>query len=185
MAEQPIPETSTPPDGKRRRFFNRLGIATLFGGLASGAGLSAFAQGRHGEGHHHRFMDQPMDPAKMDQRIEHMVRHLGVNIGATPDQTGKLVTIAKSAAGDLRPLRENAREARKQGIELLAAPSIDRGAIERLRAAQIQAADGASRRLTHALADIAEVLTPEQRVKLKQRFEKRFKRRRGMHHWGG
>ena len=181
MAEPSRSETNPLPDGKRRRFFNRLGIATLFGGLASGAGLSAFAQGRPAEGHHRRFMDQPMDPAKLDERIEHMVKHLAVDIGATPEQTGRLVAIAKSAARELRPLRVKAREARKQAMELLAAPSIDRGAIERLRAEQIQAADAASRRFTQALVDVAEILTPEQRMKLKQHFEKHFKHRPGMH----
>ena len=38
-------------------------------------------------------------------------------------------------------------------------------------------ADQASRRVTQALADVAEVLTPEQRVKLKERLDKRMGRR--------
>ena len=38
-------------------------------------------------------------------------------------------------------------------------------------------ADDASRRLTKALADVAEVLTPEQRVQLKERIERRMARR--------
>lgn len=182
MTEQGNPESSPNSDGKRRGFFKRMGIAALFGGIASGVGFSAFAQGRPG-GWHHRggFMDGSMDPAKMDQRIEYMVKHLAVDIDATPEQTGKLVSIAKSAAGDLRPLREKARAARKRGVELLSAQTVDRGAIESLRVEQIQAADAASRRLTLALGDVAEVLAPEQRTKLRQRFEKRFERRGGMH----
>lgn len=182
MTEQRNPEPSPTSDGKRRGFFKRMGIAALFGGIASGVGFNAFAQVRSG-GWHHRggFMDGSMDPVKMDRRIEYMVKHLAVDIDATPEQTGKLVSIAKSAAGDLRPLREKARAARKRGVELLAAQTIDRGAIESLRVEQIQAADAASRRLSLALGDIAEVLAPEQRTKLKQRFEKRFERHGGMH----
>lgn len=187
MTEQHNPETSPTSEGKRRGFFKRLGIATLIGGLASGVGFSVLAQGRPGGWHHHRggFMDATLDPAKMDQRIEYMVKHLAVDIDATPEQTGKLVAIAKSAAGDLRPLRDKVRSARKRGVELLAAQSVDRSAIESLRVEQIQAADAASRRLSVALGDIAEVLTPEQRTKLKQHFEKRFERRGAMHHRQG
>jgi Spy/CpxP family protein refolding chaperone len=64
-------------------------------------------------------------------------------------------------------------------MELLAAPAIDRGAIEQLRAEQIQAADAASKRLTQALADVAEVLTPEQRKQLAERMQKRHERHQG------
>ena len=55
---------------------------------------------------------------------------------------------------------------------------IDRGALEGLRSDQLQAADTASRRLTQALADVAEVLTPYQRQKLAEHV----RHRRGWHH---
>jgi Spy/CpxP family protein refolding chaperone len=69
-----------------------------------------------------------------------MVKHFAVEVNATPEQTAKLTQIAKAAGKDLRPLREKARDARKRGMELLGAPTIDRAAIERLRAEQMQAA---------------------------------------------
>jgi Spy/CpxP family protein refolding chaperone len=160
-------------NGKRR--FLRGGIlAAVIGSLAAGLGGYAWAHGGGPGGHGgwHRgggFMRGPMD----EQRIERMVKHMAVEIDATPDQTAKLTEIAKAAAKDLRPLREKARDARREGMKLLAAPTIDRGAIERLRAEQIQAADAASKRLTQALADTAEVLTPAQRQKLAERFQRR------------
>ena len=120
-----------------------------------------------------------MDPAAMDERIERMVKHFAVEVDATPEQRAKLTEIAKAAAKDLRPMREKVQDARRRGIELLAAPTIDRAAIERLRAEQIQAADVASRRLSQALADTAEVLTPEQRKQFAERFQRRHARRRG------
>ncbi len=164
----------------RRRFFRRATIATLIGTLAAGFGAKAWAHGGPGGWHGGRgFMGGPMDPAAMDQRIEHMVKHFAVEVDATPEQSAKLTEIAKAAAKDLRPLREKVQEARRRGIELLAAPAIDRAAIERLRAEQIQAADAASRRLSQALVDSAEVLTPEQRKKLAERFQRRHGRRRG------
>jgi Spy/CpxP family protein refolding chaperone len=141
--------------------FRRITLAGLAGGVGALFGGRAIAQGRWG-GHHHG----PMDPARMEERIEKMVKHLGVEVDATPEQQQKLTAIAKSAAKDLAPLRGQAMETRKQAMELLSAPSIDRAAIEKLRVSKLQHADAASRRITQAFADAAEVLTPEQRKKL-------------------
>jgi len=77
---------------------------------------------------------------------------------------------------DLAPLRGQAMETRRQAIELLSAPNVDRAAIEKLRAAKIQHADNASRRLTRALADAAEVLTPAQRKDLAAHFARNHRR---------
>jgi len=120
-----------------------------------------------------------LDPAEMDEHIERMVKHLAVEIDATPEQQQKLAAIAKDAARDLAPLRGQAMETRRQAIELLSAPNIDRGAIEVLRAGKIQQADAASQRIARALADAAEVLTPEQRKTLAQRAA----RWHGRHRW--
>ena len=48
----------------------------------------------------------------------------------------------------------------------MTAPTVDRTAIERLRAEQIGLAETASKRIAQALADAAEVLSPEQRRKV-------------------
>jgi Spy/CpxP family protein refolding chaperone len=146
--------------GRRRRFFKRLGIATLIGGLAAGLGARAWAGGghwRHGGG---------MGP----EHVERMVKHFAVEVDATPEQRARLTEIAQSAAAELAPMREKARAARKQAMDLLAAPTVDRAAMEQLRAEQLVAMEAASRRLTKALADAAEVLTPEQRKQLAGRF---------------
>lgn len=156
----------------RRRFFKRAAIATLIGSVAAGIGLKAWAQGGPGGWHRGAIMSGPLDPAMMDERIDRMVKHFAVEVDATSEQKAKLAEIAKAAAKDLLPLREKAREARKRAVDLLASPSIDRAAIERLRTEQIQAADTASRRLSQGLADIAEVLTPEQRKQLAERFQR-------------
>ena len=167
-------------DNSRRRFFRRAGIATLIGGLAAGMGAKAWAHGGPGHGPHGRgFMGGPFDPAQMDQRIERMAKHLAVEVDATPEQTARLAEIAKSAAKELRPMRQKVQEARQRGMELLAAPTVDRAAIERLRSEQIQAADTASKRLSQALADAADVLTPGQRKKLAEHVQQRQGWRRG------
>jgi len=147
----------------RRRFFRLAALSTALAGLA-GLGLKAHAHGRrHGAG-------GPLDPAMMEQRIDRMLKHMYVEIDATEAQKQKLEPIVRQAAGELSPLRAKVQDARRRGVELLSADTIDRGAIERLRAEQIGAADAASRRFTQALADVAEVLTPAQRKTLAARL---------------
>lgn len=110
--------------------------------------------------------DGTFDPAWVETRVDHMIRHLAVELGANAEQQEKLGAIAKSTIKDLLPVREKMVAARRQGRDLLTQPTVDRAALEKLRAEQIATADGASKRLVQALADAAEVLTPEQRKKL-------------------
>jgi Spy/CpxP family protein refolding chaperone len=116
----------------------------------------------------------------MEEHLDRMLKHLYVEIDATDEQKQKLDPIAKQAAKDLQPLREKTREARLKSVELLSADKIDRGAIEKARAASMRAADAASKRYTQALTDVAEVLTPEQRKTLAARMQRRGHRRGGM-----
>ena len=159
--------------GLRRGGFIFTLVVALVAGLAGGYVGKSFAHG--GPGHWRDGM--PTDPAKMDQRVERMIKHFASKVDASAEQKDKLAAIAKSVVKDLAPLREKAQTARKQAIEILAGANVDRPALERLRAEQIQLADAGSKRLTQALADTAEVLTPEQRKKLAERMQ------RG-HRWG-
>ena len=162
----------------RRRFFKRAAIATLIGSVAAGIGFKTLAQGGPGSWHRRGFMAGPLDAAMVDERIDRMLKHLYVKIEATEEQKGRLAPIVKDAVKDLLPLRERVRDARKQAIELLAGERVDRDAIEHLRSNQIAIAEQASKRLSLALADAAEVLTPAQRKALAERVA----RHRGRHH---
>ena len=55
--------------------------------------------------------------------------------------------------------------------DLLLVPTIDRAAIEKLRQERIAAADAASKEVTTALIEVAEILSVEQRKMLDQRVE--------------
>jgi periplasmic protein CpxP/Spy len=99
-----------------------------------------------------------------------MLKHLYVEIDATDLQKQQLGPIVKAAARDLLPMRERMHNARQQAVALLSQPTIDRAALEGLRANQVQAAEEASKRFTRALADIADVLTPEQRKQIAERI---------------
>ena len=89
-----------------------------------------------------------------------MLKHLYVEVDATDAQKQQLAPIVKAAARDLLPMRDRMRDARMQAVALLSQPTVDRAALEALRANQLQMAEQASRRVTQALADAADILTP-------------------------
>ena len=136
----------------------------------------------HGHGHGHgtdaRGPDGhrghgAMSPERMSARIDRMAARLVKSVDGTPEQQEKVAAIGKAAAGDLRELRKQGGDLRRQGLDLLKAPAIDRAAIEALRGQQMAVADSLSKRMSAALADTAEVLTPEQRAKLAERMQSR------------
>jgi Spy/CpxP family protein refolding chaperone len=139
-------------------------LAALAGSLAAAASFSAFARRGHG-GHH-----GPLDPAQLEQRLDRMLKHLYVEIDATEEQKQRLDPIVRQAVKELAPLRQNLHGARREALGLLAQDRVDAAALEALRARQIQLADGASRTVTKALVDAAEVLNPAQRKQLAAHF---------------
>lgn len=141
-------------------------LVALAAGFVGGYAGRSFA---HGPG---SLMAATMDPAQMDEHVERMVKHLAVEVDATPEQREKLTAIAQSAARDLAPLRGNMKRVHQRAIDLMSAEKVDRAAIENLRAEQIALADGTTKRLTQALADAADVLTVEQRKKLAERVQR-------------
>jgi periplasmic protein CpxP/Spy len=165
---QPSPSRE---QNRRRRFLWRAVIATVIAAGATGIGIKAFAHGG-GQGGWHRggFLGGSLDPATLDQRVDRMLKHLYVEIDATDLQKQQLAPIVKNAARDLLPLRTRLRDGRRQAVGLLSQQNIDRGALEALRADQLLLAEQASKRVTEALADVADVLTPEQRKQLAERI---------------
>jgi Spy/CpxP family protein refolding chaperone len=163
--------------GRGRALLVVAAVAALAGGAATTA--ISHESGRWlGGGMMHMGMHGDMsDPAAMGEHIEKMVAHLAIEIDATPEQESKLAAIAKAAASDLMPLREQWRGAHDEAIALLTGPTVDRAAIEQFRTAHLQLADTATKRLSEALADAAEVLTVEQRQALAERVA-RFHGRR-------
>jgi len=140
-------------------------VASLTGNILSTAFGQGFGWHRFGMRDGGMF-GGPLTPAQMDERIDRMTKHMAIELDATADQQAKIASIAKAAAADLRAMREKMQAARSQAVALLTASTIDRTAIERLRAEQIALTESASKRIAQALADAAEVLNPDQRRKV-------------------
>jgi protein CpxP len=163
MAEPSLTER---PTRRRWRPTVLMLLVALVAGLFGAFVTTSFSQGFGPLWHVHYMMGGPLSPAEIEDRADRMVRHLGIEIDATAEQQSKLQGIVNGAVKDLLPMREQAVAARQQARDLLTQTTIDRGAIEKLRAAQIATADAFSKRVAQALGDAAEALTPDQRKKI-------------------
>jgi Spy/CpxP family protein refolding chaperone len=178
MTEQ-TNESKQSENGKPRKPWRRIAIATLIGGLVAGVGINAFAHGggpfggHRGHGGWHMGPGDQTDPEAVKRRVDASVRWMLADINATEAQQSRIADIVGATMKDMAPLREKHREARRSVMELLAKPNVDRAAIEAIRAQEIQSADAMSKRFVQSLADVAEVLTPEQRAQLAEKMKQR------------
>jgi periplasmic protein CpxP/Spy len=142
-----------------------LGALTLFVGVRT----YVFANG--GPGWHHGWGEQ-MSSEEIADRIQHGVKYMLSEVDATADQKTKVTAILQAAAQDVHGLSDQHLAARTQIHEILTAATIDRARLETVRADELRLADQASKRIVTALADAAEVLSPEQRTKLVDEMQK-------------
>ncbi len=129
------------------------------------AGLSAVALLGAAAGATHAFA-MPHGDGWSAERMEHRADHMLKRVDATPDQLTKVHAIIEAAAKDVAPIKASLKGTHEKLRALLAAPKLDTAAIEALRAQRVAAMDQISRRMTTAVEDAANVLTPEQRQKL-------------------
>lgn len=111
---------------------------------------------------------------KAEARIERGIDRMFSKVDATDEQKARATRIARDAWAEIAPLRTQWRGSRTQMLDALAAPQVDRGALDALRAARLEDARIAAERMTRAMADIAEVLTPEQRARLREQVPQRW-----------
>jgi Spy/CpxP family protein refolding chaperone len=151
--------------------FNRNTIAAFLLGSALVVGAGAFAVDRHANQH---------SAIDASAHAERMLKHMYVEIDATDAQKAQIEPLVKQAMQDLKPLHTQLHGAHAQALQLLTQATIDRAALESMRAQNMQLADQASKRLVQLVADIGDVLTPAQRQKLADHLGKLHGG--GMHH---
>ncbi len=138
-------------------------LFALGGALAS----SAWAQpgGHPGAG----MMMFGGSPERMGRMIDHMLD----GVAASDAQRSQIKQIAQAAAADLKGQHETTRGLRERSMQVFTAPNVDANAAEALRQQLSAQHDQSSRRMLQAMLDISRVLSPEQRVKLGERFKQR------------
>jgi len=148
------------PRPRPRKLLVAAAFAATFitGGLVfSGATVAAEGVAMHAAMSGHGQMH-----AMMQAHIDKML----TEVDATADQKARIHEILKGAMQSMGPVHQQLMSAHGDLHRLLIAPTIDRAALEKLRSDSIANVDQASRTLVGALADAAEVLTPDQRAKL-------------------
>ena len=191
---EPLPQTPDPAPracrrgrgGRLRRFFI-VSALLLTGGIIGAVATTAsygFGPGHHGGpagwyyfggddgpggwGRHGGFGTRAFFPGRIERGVERALDR----IDASTDQRQKITANFQKAADDIFALRAQHLEGRKQIREALAAPTVDRARIETLRTEQMKLAETASKRITDAVTEAAEVLTPAQRAELSNRVER-------------
>jgi hypothetical protein len=155
---------ATPQKPRRLRAASALLVTGgVIGGVVAGPVLG---QGgppwHHDRGFGHRmggYGDRMFFPGPIERGVE----RLGWITDASTEQKTKINAIAQKAADEIFTLRQKHLEARKQILDTLAAPTVDRARLEALRADQMKLAETATKRITDAVADVADV-DPAQRA---------------------
>ncbi len=158
--------TGEKAEGRRRLrrgfLWGALGAVAL-AAIVAARPIAAAVQGgaRHGLGGrwgHHR-----LSPEAMHEHIQVGVKWALRGVDATEDQQKRVRDIVAGAVDDLHRLKDQHQRNREAFVAQLAGADVNREELEAVRKAEMALADDASRRLVQALADVAEVLTPEQR----------------------
>lgn len=140
----------------------------ILAGFAGAAALALAATSAFGRPGGHRG-----GPEFMLWKIDRMLEH----VEASEDQRAAIEAITESTIADLAELRAGKAGIRDDFVAVLTAEAIDRERLEALRAELSETKEQASRRLTDAIGDIAEVLDRDQRLAISEKMAERFGRR--------
>ena len=155
--------------GGRRKFFGGLALGGLLGALAASS-LNVWSQGGPdggpGRGCWGHKGTSAMTPEERAARADFGTEWVLGKVDATPEQKTRIKAIVQDAIKDLSQVREEHIKNRNAFTQALTQPSVDRATLKQIRQSEMQLAESASERFVNAIADAADVLTPEQRGKL-------------------
>ena len=138
--------------------------STSLAGVGSGWTLSALW------GRHHR--QHSMDPERAREHAEFAVSWLLYRVDGTDEQESRINQIVATLIDDVLSGAEQHRGNHQALIDEFSGAEIDRDALERIRGSELELIDALSVRVVGALADVAEVLTSEQRLELIERSQR-------------
>ncbi len=145
--------------GGGRRWFMVITLAAL---VLGGTTMLAASHFRGAAGWHRG----PIDPETAKERIEFVSGFLLSKVEATDEQEAEIRAILEAAVDELAFTAEEHRAGREAFHDVFLQEDIDREALEQIRTAQMVLAEQASVRVVETLADVAEVLSLEQRQQL-------------------
>ena len=164
MNDIPDNEANRPNRAIGRGWLRRTVLAAAL--IASGATLPILVASAQGVGMHGMMQEHMGGAGDMHAMAMGHVTQMLDAVGASDDQKTKIGAILRAGFEPMAKLHEDMGNTHKALHQILAAPTVDRAALEQLRAAEVARIDSASRVATGAMADAAEVLRPDQRAKL-------------------
>jgi Spy/CpxP family protein refolding chaperone len=165
MSETTQATTSGRPFWRRPAFWT---VAAALGALGAAVvavptAMAFRGSGGHGHGFGHGMMQ---DPEQARAHAAFAVEWAFRAVDATEQQKEDGRIVVEQLVDRLVPLREKHRAHREAVARELVKPQIDRAALEELRTEGLSLADEATRIMVDGVADLAEVLTAEQRAEL-------------------
>lgn len=159
-------ETTSPRPRRRGLLFGVITVIAL-GLFAVSAAFAGGGWGGHCGAHAN------MDPeAKASFVAERIANHAD----ADAEQQEAIEAVLSGFFADMDTMKAEKETFRAQARDLLTAETIDADALQALRADGMKTADDASVQAIDALAEIAAILTPEQRADLADDWERMHKR---------
>jgi protein CpxP len=152
--------------GTPMKLLNRYTVIAFVAGVGLTVGIGAIAQVGMGAMHHGMMMNGNATPAEISAHVDHMLKHLYVELDATPAQQAQIEPLVQQAVTDLLPLRPQLQADHAQFVQALTQSTVDRNSLEAARTAHLQLADQASKRIVQLIGDVSNVLTPTQRQAL-------------------
>ena len=117
--------------------------------------------------------------------VQHMIGRALDLVGASAEQENKVHDIVVAKFAEIAPNPEEHAALRKHALDLLAAPTIDRAEVEKVRAQAVADFDAKSKAVVGGLLAVADQLTPDQRAKLAAQIEAMPHHGPMMGPWGG
>ena len=99
------------------------------------------------------------------------MKHAAIEIDATPEQQQKIIALVTATAVELKPVTSGMRATGKEMKQQILATTVDRTALEKLRAERLADTEKVSKYMVRTIADIADLLSHEQRKILEERVE--------------
>ena len=165
------------PGRRRNVVYALIGAGALIT-LVAARPITAAIQNTAG-GFHHSWRGhwggggEAMSPEAAKEHLQVATKWMLRDIDASAEQQDRVNAIVASAVDDLFRLRDRHQQNRDAfHAQLGGGATVDRAALEEIRKSEMGLADEASKRLVQALADVSDVLTPEQRLALAERIHR-------------
>jgi Spy/CpxP family protein refolding chaperone len=159
--------------------FSRRTLIAFVAGAACATGIGALARAQNLAGLHHMMMGggqmamgSGQSPADLTAHIEKGLKHLYVEIDATDAQKAQIDALVKQALGDMQTLQSQLQSMHMLAMQAITQTPVDRASLEAARASNLEVEDQASRRFVQLVADVGDLLTPEQRKALAEHLAK-------------